>query len=108
MVFKPGSTSAAAILLDAFDLYEHNNPRADEIIRNIRPELAGAVDLIIEAAGLELEPYWQKRLMNVSISLRHLVAQCLIGVVRFIRLPCMDGLSWISTIHPISLAWGRI
>lgn len=65
-VFKPGSSSPAAILLDAFDLYEKKSPRADEIIRNIRPELASAVDILTEAAGQELEPYWQKRLLNVS------------------------------------------
>lgn len=65
MVFKPGSVSPAAILLDAFDLYEKKSPRADEIIRHIRPELARAVDLVVEAAGQEFEPYWQKRLLNV-------------------------------------------
>ena len=66
MVFKPGSTSAAAILFDAFDLFEKKSPRSDEIIRNIRPELAGAVDTCIAAAGHELEPYWQKRLLTVG------------------------------------------
>ncbi|KAF8314990.1 vacuolar assembling/sorting protein VPS16 [Clavulina sp. PMI_390] len=66
-VFKPGSASPAAVLLDAFDLYEKQSPRADETIRNIRPELAGAVDVLIAAAGQELEPYWQKRLLNTAL-----------------------------------------
>ncbi|KAF8331517.1 vacuolar assembling/sorting protein VPS16 [Cantharellus anzutake] len=67
MVFKPGSTSAAAILFDALELFEKKSPRSDEIIRSIRPELAGAVDTCIAAAGHELEPYWQKRLLNAAL-----------------------------------------
>jgi hypothetical protein len=64
-VFKPGSASPAAILLDALELYEKKSPRADELIRSIRPELGRAVDTLVEAAGQEIEPYWQKRLLNV-------------------------------------------
>lgn len=46
--------------------FERANPRADESIRSIRPELAEAVDKCVDAAGMESEPYWQKRLLKVS------------------------------------------
>jgi len=65
-VFRPGSTEPAAVLLDALEHYENRSPRADENIRSIKPELAGAVDVLIDAAGQEIEPYWQRRLLNVS------------------------------------------
>lgn len=64
-MFRPGSTAPAAILFDALDLFDRKSPKADENIRTIRPELASAVDTCIEAAGHELEPYWQRRLLNV-------------------------------------------
>lgn len=70
-VFKPGSTDPAAILFDAYDLYENKSPKADESIRSIRPELARAVDDLIDAAGQEIEPYWQRRLMHVSFGVRY-------------------------------------
>lgn len=42
------------------------SPKADESIRNIRPDLGAAVNECIDAAGREWEPTWQRRLLNVS------------------------------------------
>lgn len=64
-IFRPGSTSPAAILYDAWEHFTRRSPKADEHIRSIRPELASAVDDCIDAAGREWEPYWQRRLLNV-------------------------------------------
>ncbi|KAJ7683002.1 vacuolar assembling/sorting protein VPS16 [Mycena rosella] len=65
-IFRPGSTSASAILYDAWESFAQRSPKADENIRSIRPELAAAVDECIEAAGQEWEPYWQRRLLNAA------------------------------------------
>ena len=65
-VFRPGSTDPSAILFDALDLFEQHSAKADENINSVRPELAKAVDVLIEAAGQEIEPYWQRRLLHVS------------------------------------------
>lgn len=65
-VFRPGSTSAAAILYDAYELFEKGSARADEHVRSIRADLVGAVDTCIEAAGKELEVGWQKRLLKAA------------------------------------------
>ncbi|CAK5269240.1 unnamed protein product [Mycena citricolor] len=65
-IFRPGSTSASAILYDAWESFSQRSPKADESIRSIRPELAAAVDECIEAAGQEWEPYWQRRLLNAA------------------------------------------
>ncbi|KAF7316202.1 putative vacuolar protein sorting-associated protein 16-like protein [Mycena indigotica] len=65
-IFRPGSTSASAILYDAWESFSQRSPKADENIRSIRPELASAVDECIEAAGQEWEPYWQRRLLNAA------------------------------------------
>ncbi|KAI0052144.1 vacuolar assembling/sorting protein VPS16 [Auriscalpium vulgare] len=65
-VFRPGSTSPSAILYDAWDNFSNRSPKADENIRSIRPELVVAVDEIIDAAGQEWEPLWQRRLLNAA------------------------------------------
>ncbi|KAJ7269847.1 vacuolar assembling sorting protein VPS16 [Mycena rebaudengoi] len=65
-IFRPGSTSASAILYDAWESFSQRSPKADENIRSIRPELAAAVDECIDAAGQEWEPYWQRRLLNAA------------------------------------------
>ncbi|KAG8912790.1 hypothetical protein FRC01_004893, partial [Tulasnella sp. 417] len=65
-VFRPGSMDPAAILFDAYDHFERKSPKANENINSIRPELAGAVDTLIEAAGQEIEPYWQRRLLHAA------------------------------------------
>ena len=64
-VLRPGSTSPSAILFDAWDNFNRRSPKADESIRSIRPELAAAVDEVIDAAGHEWEPAWQRKLLNV-------------------------------------------
>ncbi|KZP18145.1 vacuolar protein sorting-associated protein 16 [Athelia psychrophila] len=65
-IFRPGSTSPSAILYDAWESFTQRSPKADESIRSIRPDLAGAVDECIDAAGREWEPYWQRRLLNAA------------------------------------------
>ncbi|KAF8800582.1 vacuolar assembling/sorting protein VPS16 [Phlegmacium glaucopus] len=65
-IFRPGSTSPAAILYDAWESFLDKSPKADESIRSIRPELAKAVDECIDAAGQEWEPHWQRRLLNAA------------------------------------------
>lgn len=47
--------------------FERSSPKADENIRAIRPDLAEAVDIAIDAAGNETEPYWQKRLLKTAM-----------------------------------------
>jgi len=64
-VFKVGSSSPSAVLLDAVDHLEWNSAKADEDIRLIRPQLTEAVDGCIAAAGYEWDPYWQKQLLKV-------------------------------------------
>lgn len=66
-IFKPGSTSPSATLYDAWENFSKRSPKADESIRNIRPDLAAAVDECIDAAGQEWEPKWQRRLLNASL-----------------------------------------
>ena len=65
-VFRPGSTSAAAILFDAWESFTRRSPKAEENVRAIRPDLVKAVDECIDAAGREWEPYWQRRLLNAA------------------------------------------
>lgn len=65
-VFTPGSASPAAILFDAYEHFERRSARAYEHIRSIRAELVGAVDTCVEAAGREMEVYWQRRLLKAA------------------------------------------
>lgn len=65
-MFLPGSTSPAAILFEAMELFEKRSPKADEQIRMIRPELVSAVDTCIDAAGREFESHWQKKLLKAA------------------------------------------
>ncbi|KAJ1549328.1 hypothetical protein HK096_000121, partial [Nowakowskiella sp. JEL0078] len=65
-VFKIGSTSPGAILFDALEHFEKKSPKADENIRNIRPELVEAVDTCIEAAGNEFSLTRQKSLLKAA------------------------------------------
>jgi len=53
------------VLYDALEHFDAKSPKADEAIRSIRPDLANAVDTCIEAAGREVDTYWQKRLLKV-------------------------------------------
>lgn len=50
-IFKIGSTAPSAILYDAQDHFEKESPKADDLIRGIKPMLSQAVDACIEAAG---------------------------------------------------------
>ncbi|KZV75893.1 vacuolar protein sorting-associated protein 16 [Peniophora sp. CONT] len=67
---RPGSTSPAAILLHAHAGFTGADKRpagrADEDIRAIRPELAAAVDALVQAAGEEWEPVWQRKLLSAA------------------------------------------
>ncbi|SCV74365.1 BQ2448_6797 [Microbotryum intermedium] len=65
-VFRPGSTSPASILYEASELFDRRSPKADEYVRSIRVELVGAVDTLIDAAGREYEPIWQKKLLKAA------------------------------------------
>jgi hypothetical protein len=65
-VFQPGSSSPAAILYDAMEQFDRRSPKADEAVRSIKTDLADAVDTCVEAAGLETDPTWQKKLLKVS------------------------------------------
>ena len=64
-VFKVGSSSPSAVLLDAVDHLERNSAKADEDIRLIHSQLLEAVDGCIAAAGHEWDPYWQRQLLKV-------------------------------------------
>ncbi|KAI8911364.1 Vps16, N-terminal region-domain-containing protein [Powellomyces hirtus] len=65
-IFKIGSTSPGAVLYDAFEHFEKKSPRADENIRNIRAELADAVDTCLEGAANELNPGRQRTLLKAA------------------------------------------
>ncbi|KAI0266050.1 vacuolar assembling/sorting protein VPS16 [Gloeopeniophorella convolvens] len=65
-VFRPGSTSPSAILFDAWESFNNRSPKADESIRSIKPDLAAAVDEVIDAAGQEWEPAWQRKLLSAA------------------------------------------
>ncbi|KAL8998284.1 MAG: hypothetical protein Q9169_002598 [Polycauliona sp. 2 TL-2023] len=65
-VFKLGSTSPAAVLLDAVDQLDKKSPKADENIRLIRPNLLDAVGTCIQAAGQEFNVHWQKQLLKAA------------------------------------------
>lgn len=67
-VFRPGSTSPSAILFDAWESFNNRSPKADENIRSIKLDLAAAVDEVIDAAGQEWEPEWQRKLLSVCVS----------------------------------------
>ncbi|KAM0787833.1 hypothetical protein ACM66B_003887 [Microbotryomycetes sp. NB124-2] len=65
-VFRPGSASPAAILFEASELFDAKSPRADEYIRSIKGDLVSAVDTCIDAAGRELDVFWQKKLLKAA------------------------------------------
>ncbi|KAH9823393.1 Vps16, N-terminal region-domain-containing protein [Melampsora americana] len=66
-VFRPGSTSPAAILFDALDHFDKRSARvSDEHIRNIKKQLKEAVNVCIKASGDELEIKWQERLLRTA------------------------------------------
>ncbi|KAF1921331.1 Vps16, N-terminal region-domain-containing protein [Ampelomyces quisqualis] len=65
-VFRLGSDSPAANLLEASSLLEQKSPKADDLIQLIRPNLADAVDTCIRAAAHEYQIHWQKALLKAA------------------------------------------
>lgn len=65
-VFRLGSDSPAANLLEASSLLDQKNPKADDLIQLIRPSLAEAVDTCIKAAAHEYTIHWQKALLKAA------------------------------------------
>ena len=65
-VFRLGSTSAAAVLLDAQEQLEKKSPKADDAIQLIRANLDEAVDNCVRAAGHEYSIHWQKQLLKAA------------------------------------------
>ncbi|KAF2745017.1 vacuolar protein-like protein sorting vps16 [Sporormia fimetaria CBS 119925] len=65
-VFRLGSDSPAANLLEASSLLEQKSPKADDLIQLIRPSLAEAVDTCVKAAGHEFNIHWQKALLKAA------------------------------------------
>jgi hypothetical protein len=65
-VFRLGSDSPAANLLEASSLLKQKSPKADDLIQLIRPSLAEAVDTCIKAAAHEYNIPWQKALLEAA------------------------------------------
>ncbi|KAF2259375.1 vacuolar protein-like protein sorting vps16 [Lojkania enalia] len=65
-VFRLGSDSPAAHLLEASNLLDQKSPKADDLIQLIRPSLAEAVDTCVKAAGHEFNIHWQKSLLKAA------------------------------------------
>ncbi|KXT17378.1 hypothetical protein AC579_3876 [Pseudocercospora musae] len=65
-VFKPGSASPPAVLLDAITQLENKSPKADDNIQLIRANLDEAVDTCVRAAGQEFSIHWQKQLLKAA------------------------------------------
>ncbi|KAF2835369.1 vacuolar protein sorting-associated protein 16 [Patellaria atrata CBS 101060] len=64
--FKFGSTSPAAVLVDAIEQLEQKSPKADENIQMIRSTLDEAVDACVKAAGHEFNIAVQKQLLKAA------------------------------------------
>ncbi|KAG9123695.1 hypothetical protein FRC07_014241 [Ceratobasidium sp. 392] len=62
----PTSTHPAALLLHAADQFTQRVPSAHDSVNTIRPELVGAVDTLIDAAGREWDGAWQRKLMSAA------------------------------------------
>jgi hypothetical protein len=65
-VFRLGSNSPAAVLLDAVDQLDHKSPKADDDIQLIKSSLDEAVDICVRAAGQEFDVHWQKQLLKAA------------------------------------------
>ncbi|KAK4146116.1 putative vacuolar protein sorting-associated protein 16 [Dichotomopilus funicola] len=65
-IFRLGTDSRAAILLDAVEQLELQSPKADANIQLIRPHLVEAVDACVNAAGQEFSVHWQKQLLKAA------------------------------------------
>ncbi|KAG8725757.1 hypothetical protein FRC11_001556, partial [Ceratobasidium sp. 423] len=62
----PTSTHPSALLLHAAEQFSQRVPSAHDSVRAIRPELAGAVDVLVDAAGREWDGVWQRKLMSAA------------------------------------------
>jgi hypothetical protein len=75
-VFKIGSRSKSAILMDAIDKLTRHSPKVNENLTIIGNGLFDAVKQCLEASKHEFDPYWQKKLLkavsfgNVELQLR--------------------------------------
>ena len=65
-LLKPASLAPAARLLEASEAFTARSARADELLRGLGSELAGAVACCIEAAELELQPALQQLLLRAA------------------------------------------
>ncbi|CCO31224.1 putative vacuolar protein sorting-associated protein 16 homolog [Rhizoctonia solani AG-1 IB] len=72
----PTSTHPAALLLHAAEQFSQRVPSAHDSVRAIRPELAGAVDVLVDAAGREWDGVWQRKLMNAAAFGRGFLDMC--------------------------------
>eukprot|EP01135_Chromosphaera_perkinsii_P006872 Nk52_evm27s621 gene=Nk52_evmTU27s621 len=64
--FKFGSTDPSAMLYDSAEHFDRKSPKADELIRSIKPQLGEAVNTCIEAAGHEFVSANQKALLKAA------------------------------------------
>lgn len=106
-VFSPGSSHPASVLYDALEHFDQKSPKADESIRSIRPDLAGAVDTCIEAAGPEVDSHWQKRLLKVGTHPSSHRLNWNIALTRG-RRRNLDVRSWTCTIPASSSRWAKL
>ncbi|CAE6405530.1 unnamed protein product [Rhizoctonia solani] len=72
----PTSTHPAALLLHAAEQFSQRVPSAHDSVRAIRPELAGAVDVLVDAAGREWDGVWQRKLMSAAAFGRGFLDMC--------------------------------
>eukprot|EP00879_Flechtneria_rotunda_P017255 GHRR01018076.1.p1 GENE.GHRR01018076.1~~GHRR01018076.1.p1 ORF type:complete len:487 (+),score=167.02 GHRR01018076.1:290-1750(+) len=66
-VYRPGSTSPAAQLLDSRDLFDAGSARGDKLLRQIAGQLNEAVEGCAAAAGLELSIPRQRALLRAAV-----------------------------------------
>ncbi|KAL4402489.1 Vacuolar protein sorting-associated protein 16 [Malassezia pachydermatis] len=64
---RPGSTHAAAVLVDAAQLAQQNDPRAYEALRALDTRLVEAIDACIEAAAQAWDVDAQQRLLRAAL-----------------------------------------
>ena len=91
-------------MFEAWESFQKRAPKAHESIRAIKPDLAKAVDECIDAAGREWEPFWQRKLLNVSVDFESSLPDLVAHEFRFIenyRQPSSAVLSSIFTTQPI-------
>ncbi|QRV75846.1 vacuolar protein sorting-associated protein 16 [Ceratobasidium sp. AG-Ba] len=62
----PTSTHPAALLIHAADQFAQRIPSAHDSVHTIKPELVGAVDTLVDAAGREWDGVWQRKLLSAA------------------------------------------